>query len=262
MKISAVIITLNEEKNISRCLTSLLPVADEIIVVDSYSTDKTESICNTFPCKFIQHPFEGYIEQKNFALQQARFEYILSLDADEALSEELIHSINKAKNRNSARAYKMNRLTNYCGQWIRHSAWYPDTKVRLWHKEDGKWGGLNPHDKVVFYEKKSPELLSGNILHYSYYTIAEHYAQAKTFATIAAQAYLQSENYATLFHLFFAPAAKFLKHYLIHLGFLDGIMGWHIARISAWETYLKYLKLYKLQHSSRKKKAYKNIISR
>ena len=144
VKVSAVIITYNEERNIKRCLDSIVGVADEIVVVDSYSTDRTEEICKAYHVKFIQHRFFGHIQQKNWAILQATSPYILSLDADEALSDELRLSILKAKKNWTHDGYYFNRLTNYCGKWIRHTSWYPARKLRLWDSRKGSWGGFNP----------------------------------------------------------------------------------------------------------------------
>ncbi|MFI5135444.1 MAG: glycosyltransferase family 2 protein, partial [Chitinophagales bacterium] len=146
--ISAVIITFNEEKKIARCIDSLNGVADELVVVDSFSTDATVEICKAKSVRFIQHAFEGYIQQKNFAVTQATNDFILSLDADECLSEELRLSILAVKNDLKFDGYIMNRRTNFCGQWIHHSGWYPDRKLRLWNRNKGAWGGTDPHDKV------------------------------------------------------------------------------------------------------------------
>ncbi|WP_338356856.1 glycosyltransferase family 2 protein [Yeosuana marina] len=143
IKLSAVIITYNEEEHLEKCLRSLIDVADEIIVVDSFSTDKTPEICNSFNVTFHQHAFEGYIEQKNYAVSLAKHDYILSLDGDEALSETLKSSILKVKNNYQFDGYYCNRLNNYCGQWIKHSDWYPDRKLRLFKKESGEWKGTN-----------------------------------------------------------------------------------------------------------------------
>src|ERR1041385_5289202 len=131
IQLSVVIITYNEEKNIVRCLDSIREIADDIVVVDSFSTDKTEMICKEKGVRFIQHKFEGHIEQKNWAITQAKFPFVLSLDADEAPDEELKKEILKVKADANYDGYKMNRLTNYCGKWIRHCGWYPDTKLRI-----------------------------------------------------------------------------------------------------------------------------------
>ncbi|MEZ4917990.1 MAG: glycosyltransferase family 2 protein [Saprospiraceae bacterium] len=128
-KLSAVIITYNEERNIGRCLDSLEGVADEIVVVDSFSSDQTEAICQAKGARFIPHAFEGHIQQKNYALDQANHALVLSLDADEALSDELRASVLAAKSSLDFSGYFMNRLTNYCGTWVHHSGWYPDRKL-------------------------------------------------------------------------------------------------------------------------------------
>ena len=131
IKLSAVIITYNEEEHLDKCLRSLLDVADEIIVVDSYSTDKTKEICERHHVTFIEQEFLGYKEQKNFAMSKASYDYILSLDGDEALSNQLKQSVLKTKANWIYDGYYSNRLNNYCGQWIKHSDWYPDKKLRL-----------------------------------------------------------------------------------------------------------------------------------
>lgn len=245
--ISVVIITFNEEQNIARCLNSVKNIADEIVIVDSFSTDETEKICLTFGAKFVQHKFEGHIEQKNWAITQAKFPHILSLDADEALDEKLKQSILEVKNNFNHDGYYMNRLTNYCGKWIRHSGWYPDKKLRLWDSRKGKWAGINPHDKYELLDGDTNAVkLEGNILHYSYYSREEHYRQAEYFADIAANAMFNLGGKAPYYKLIINPIAKFLHHYLIHLGFLDGKDGFTIARISAYSTYLKYKKLNQL----------------
>lgn len=251
VKLSAVIITLNEERSIGRCLQSLQGVADEIVVVDSFSTDKTEEACKRFGVKFIRHPFEGHIQQKNYAMQAAANDFILSLDADEMLSEELKKSILQVKKNWRCDCYDFNRLTNYCGQWIRHCGWYPDRKIRLWDRRKGKWGGMNPHDKVVMSNNTARQHLEGDLLHYSYYTIDEHVRQQKYFSEIASQEMLKQGRKATVFHIALNPLFTFIRKYLLHLGFLDGYYGFVISVISAKANYWKYSKLRKLRNSFR-----------
>ena len=247
IRLSAVIITFNEEKNIGRCLDSLIEVADDIIVVDSYSTDRTKEICMEKGVRFIQHPFEGHIEQKNWAVTQAIYPHVLSLDADEALNETLRKSILLVKNNFEKDGYYMSRLTNYCGKWIKHCGWYPDKKLRLWDSRKGKWGGINPHDKYEMFEgDKNTGNLNGDILHYSYFTIQDHYKQVDYFTTIAAKAYVKARKSGSILKLIVNPAAKFIDHYLLKLGFLDGKEGFLISKISAYATWLKYKKLRKL----------------
>jgi glycosyltransferase involved in cell wall biosynthesis len=247
-KISAIIITFNEEKNIARCLQSLQGVADEIIVVDSGSTDRTEEICKQFGVKFLVHLFEGHIEQKNYALAQAAFPCVLSLDADEALSEELKQSILATQEKWTADAYQFNRLTNYCGKWIRHSGWYPDTKIRLWDKRKGRWGGINPHDKVVLDNGVHAQHLKGDILHYSYNSISDHILQLDKFTEIGAREYHKKGKKSTIAKIIYKPIWKFIRDYFIKCGFLDGYAGFLVCSISAFATFSKYIKARQLSN--------------
>lgn len=252
-QISVVIITYNEEKNIARCLDSVKDIADEIIILDSGSTDKTKEIACTYSnVKFYTHPFDGHIQQKNRAKNLAGFDWVLSLDADEAIDDELKENLLKIKGKWQKDGYYMNRLTNYCGHWVKHSNWYPDRKLRLWNRHKGEWTGINPHDKFEMNEgDKVTGYLKGNILHYSYYTLEDHYKQVEYFTTIAAKAYYEKRIKAYPWNLIINPIAKFIDHYLLHLGFLDGVAGWHIARISAYAAYLKYKKIIQLQNSGK-----------
>lgn len=248
--ISAVILTLNEEKNIGRCLDSLQGVADEIVVVDSFSTDRTEEICREKGVRFIAHTFEGYIEQKNWALTQASYDHIISLDADEALSEPLKASVLEAKEQWTNDGYTMNRLTNYCGTWIRHSSWYPDRKLRLFDRRMGKWGGLNPHDVFLLHEDCHTRHLKGDLLHYSYYTYSDHLKQVDHFTSIAARAMFEKGRKANFVKLFLNPPFVFFRNYFLKLGILDGFHGYLICHITAMATFIKYAKLRALNRSS------------
>ncbi len=243
-KISAVIITYNEENNIKRCLTSLKDIADEIIVVDSFSTDKTEAICAEFGVRFVKHKFDGHIEQKNWAREQASHNIVLSLDADEALDNSLQDSILAVKKNWQYDAYKMNRLTNYCGKWIRHTGWYPDTKLRLWDNTKGHWTGENPHDEFkLFDESSNVALLNGDILHYSYNELSDHDKQIDYFTDIAAHAYVKNGKSPFIMQKYVSGFHKFIKCYVFNLGFLDGKEGWIISKKSSYAAYLKYQKI-------------------
>jgi len=243
VSISAVIITLNEERNIGRCLDSLQGVADEIVVVDSYSNDRTEEICRSHGARFIQHRFAGHIEQKNWAILQASHPYVLSLDADEALSYELKSSILEVKGNWTHDAYYFNRLTSYCGKWIRHTTWYPSRKLRLWDSRKGMWGGINPHDKFLLSAGSTKKFLKGDLLHHSYYTVGEHQAQINSFSSIMAQSYHEQGRKAHMMIIFFAPLWRFIRDYVFKLGFLDGFYGLVISVNSSHEVFLKYVKL-------------------
>ncbi|MFT5818931.1 MAG: glycosyltransferase involved in cell wall biosynthesis [Crocinitomix sp.] len=244
IKISAVIITFNEEKNIERCLKSLLDVADEIVVVDSFSTDRTEEICKAHKVRFIPHKFDGHIEQKNWAREQASHTVVLSLDADEALDDTLKQSILALKVNWQHNAYKMNRLTNYCGKWIKHTGWYPDTKVRLWQNDKGHWTGENPHDEFkLFDDKTTVGFLKGDLLHYSYHHPSDHDKQIEYFTNIAAKAYVEKGKKPFFMQPYLSAFLKFIKCYFIKLGFLDGKEGWIISKKSSYAAYLKYKKI-------------------
>ena len=247
IKISAVIITFNEEKNIARCLASVRDVADEIVVVDSYSTDKTKEICHSVNVKFLQHRFEGHIEQKNYAVCCAAYRHILSLDADEVLSQKLKQSILAVKQRWRYDGYSFNRLTNYCGKWIRHSGWYPDTKLRLWDRKKGRWGGVNPHDRVMMDEQSRLCHIAGDLLHYSYHSIKDHIDQINSFSEIAARAaYAKGVKAHLLLDIVLNPLLTFFKKYFLKLGILDGYPGFMIAIHTAYGKFLKYVKLREL----------------
>ncbi len=246
--ISVVIITYNEEKNIDRCLQSLKGIADEIVVVDSLSTDNTESICMQYGVRFISQAFLGYIEQKNFALDQASHDHVLSLDADESLSELLLESIADEKQKGfPVDGYTMNRCSSFCGKWIRHGAWYPDRKLRLVNKKKGRWGGINPHDKLELKEGSSIQQLKGEIFHYSYYSLEEVVTQNNKFTSIQAKAMFAQGRRANVLNLIFNPLLAFINGFILKAGFLDGADGFFIASSVAYQTMVKYAKLLHLQ---------------
>ncbi|HEY0030963.1 MAG TPA: glycosyltransferase family 2 protein [Bacteroidia bacterium] len=244
-QLSVVIITFNEEKNIGRCLESILSIADDVVVLDSFSTDRTENICKQYSVNFIQRKWEGYSGSKNFANSQAKHDWVLSLDADEALSEELKKSILQAKQEAELKTYKFHRLTNYCGSWIKHCGWYPDTKIRIFDRCITKWEGII-HEKLVIDSKEPAILLNGDCLHYSYYNLEQHYAQSEKFSALAAEEMFKKGKTASVFKLWFSPFVKFFSDYFIKLGILDGAAGYTICRVSAYTSYLKYKKLRRL----------------
>lgn len=250
INLSAVIITFNEEHNIRRCLDSLKDIADEILVVDSFSTDRTRDICDEFNCKFIQNPFEGHIQQKNFAVDQAKNDFVLSLDADEELSEKLKSSIKEVKNDWQFDAYYFNRLSSYCGKFFPHGSWYPDQKIRLFDRRVAKWGGINPHDKVVLKSTKK-KFLKGDLHHYTYHTISEHGKQINYFSNIAArEAYAGGKRFSLL-KLIFKPTWRFFRDYILKHGFLGGYRGLTICFLTAVETYMKIIKLWEIENSKK-----------
>lgn len=242
-QLSAVIITFNEEQFIEKCLLSLKKVADEIIVVDSYSTDNTEQICRKHNVRFIKHDFEGYVEQKNFALTQATYPHIISLDADEALSDQAVESILKVKQNFDHAGYIFNRSNNYCGRWLKYSRSYPDKQLRLFDSRKGKWMGPNPHDRFILDKRNKSIKIKGDILHWNFESYEEHIDKMNKFSTIAAleafKAGKKSGPLTALMHFTWS----FFRSYFLYRGLLDGYDGFMSCSISAFTSFMKYAKL-------------------
>ena len=248
INLSVAIITLNEERNIERCIRSVQPVADEIVVVDSYSTDRTKEICEHLNVTFIEHPFEGYVEQIKYTLTQVTYDYVLTIDADEVVSDQLAAAIQTVKNHWTHDGYTFNRLNNYCGTWIRHSGWYPDRKLRLYDRRKGTWAGLNPHYSFKLQADARAKHLKGDLLHYTYYSVEEHLTQLNKFSSLGAEEYYhRRKKVIPVIHLVIYPCFAFINRYIFRLGFLDGTMGYVVCRSTAQAKYLKYLKLYQLK---------------
>lgn len=246
MKLSATIITLNEERNIERCIRSLQPVVDEIIVLDSFSTDRTEEICRDLGVRFEQRKWEGYAQTKNYLNQLALNEMILSIDADEALDEELQNEVkNLQKSENTV--YSMNRMTNYCGTWIKHSGWYPDIKVRIFPKETCYWTGEYVHEELHIPEHFKTIQLKGHLQHYSYYDFKDHRSRADKYSELTAKKMFAAGKKAGVLKPYLSGLARFFSMYLLKSGFLDGKMGYKIASISAASNVYKYKELRRLQ---------------
>jgi len=248
-QLSVVIITFNEEKNIGRCIESVLEVADEVLVLDSYSTDNTTEIARQMGATVYQQAFLGYIEQKNKALSLAKHDIVLSLDADEAIDKPLRDSILSVKNNFQYKGYTMNRFNSYCGKFIRHGSWYPDTRMRLVDKSYVAWAGDNPHDTLTFTSPQPKKHLKGDILHYSFNSFEEHADQNNKFSSISADSLFKRGKKTNLFKIVFNPSWAFVRSYWLRLGFLDGFYGFVIAVNIAHLTFLKHSKLYKLQKS-------------
>jgi glycosyltransferase involved in cell wall biosynthesis len=247
-KISAAIICFNEERNIRRCIDSLVPVADEIVVVDSFSTDKTESICREYDIvKFVQNPFEGHVQQKNYALSLTSYDYVISLDADECLDEKLQKKVLEVKKDLKFDAYSFNRITRYVDHWVRYCGWYPDKKVRFFNKNKAKWGGDNPHDHIILEKGASLKHISSDILHYSYDSISDHVTQTNKFTTIAAKHAFAKGKKSSFLTIVVRSFFKFFRDYVLKLGFLDGRYGFVICYINSTYALLKYAKLKDLE---------------
>ncbi|GAB2831667.1 glycosyltransferase family 2 protein [Ferruginibacter profundus] len=257
-KLSVVVITFNEEKNIGRCLDSVKAVADEIIVLDSFSTDTTVHIALQKGAVIHQQSFAGYIQQKNKAIKLAAYNSVLLLDADEALSDQLAISIAGVKQDVDHKAYSMNRCNIYCGHPIRHGLWYPDRKLRLFDKRIGCCGGLNPHDKIVLTENCAVQQLKGDLLHYNCQSFDEYLIRNEEVSNIAAESIFNSGKKVHWSKIFLSPAWAFINGYLLRLGFLDGRDGLIIATHTANQSYRKYYKLKQLQKRAAAKMHWQN----
>lgn len=247
--ISATIITYNEEKNVGQCLESIAWV-DEIIVVDSMSTDRTVDICRGYTQKVIQRPWPGHVQQKQFALEQATGDWILSLDADERLSPEARQEIiaELASVPPDIDGFIFPRHSFYLGRWINHGGWYPDYKLRLIRKGKGSWGGIDPHDKLEVAGKT--RTLKSDILHYVYRNLSHQLATVDSFSAITARQWQEQGRTFRLLPLLVRPPLKFFECYFWKKGFLDGLPGFIIAVASSFYVFLKYAKLWEEERRS------------
>lgn len=248
-KLSVVVITLNEERNIGRCLASVQSIADEIIVLDAFSTDKTAEICASYNAQFVQRAWEGYAATKNHLNSLVTCDYILSLDADEALSPELITEIQQAKAAGFKGSYNVNRLTNYCGKWIYHSGWFPDIKPRLFPKEGSYWSGEYVHEVLITPEPPH-HTFKGVVDHYSYYSYVDHRARADKYSLLTAKKFFMAGKKVGFLKPYISAIGRFIAMYLLKKGFLDGWMGFKIAQISAQSNVVKYKELIRLHREN------------
>ncbi len=247
--ISATLITYNEEHNIAEALQSLA-WADEIVVVDSGSSDATLEICRKFTDRVFHRDWTGYVDQKNFAAEQASHDWIFSLDADERSSPELGIEIQELASKGFHKpGYRIPRTAYFMGRWIRHGDWYPDYQLRLFDRKRGKWEGGRVHESVKTSEK--PDFLRGEIYHFTYRSLSDYLKRLEIYSNLAAFDYMQQGNSATLFKLICNPAAAFIKGYLVKRGFLDGTTGFAIAVMGAVSVFFKYAKIYELRLRTR-----------
>lgn len=250
--ISACIISYNEEKKIEDCLKSLLPVADEIIVVDSISTDNTVDIARQYTDNIFSQEFLGHIEQKNFAISKASHEWIISLDCDERLTEELQQSILEVKdNLDKADAYSMPRKTFYIYRWLNH-CWYPDIKTRLFNKNTARWGGTNPHDRIIT-DGDNITQLNGDIQHYSFDSISAHLNTIDKFTEIGAIELINKKKKFSILSPLTHSVWIFIKMYFIKRGFLDGFAGLLASILSFMHVFMKYSKAIIMKYKNNSK---------
>lgn len=240
MKISATIITFNEERNLPRAIESLR-CADEVLVVDSGSNDRTVELAEKLGARVVESPWLGYAKQKNFAAERAAHDWILSLDADESLSEALEGEIWRLKKRGpDCDAYTMPRLARYLGRWIHHSGWYPDRKVRLYNRTKARWEGDFVHESVKV--DGTIGHLQGNLLHFTCDSLTEHLKTMDRYTTLAAEQLVAAGRKVSWGRLVFEPPWTFFRTYVLQAGFLDGVEGLAIANMAAVYNFLKYAK--------------------
>ena len=244
MQISATIIARNEENNIGRAIASLR-FCDEIVVIDSGSTDRTVEIATSSGAVVARNDWPGYAAQKNFAANAAAHDWILSIDADEEVSPELAASIHRLLEAGTQHVgFDFARKARYCGRWITHSGWYPDRKVRLYRRDTGSWKGDFVHESVVI--SGSVGHLDGDLLHYTCDTLEAHRANVERYTDLAAQEIHSAGRKPPVWRVLLGPPYAFVKSYLLQLGLLDGAAGLTIARMAAWYVYLKYSKARRL----------------
>jgi glycosyltransferase involved in cell wall biosynthesis len=244
--LAVAIITYNEEEDIGDCLASVTDFVDEIVVVDSFSTDTTEQICRSNPkVKFFQHLFDGHIQQKNRALEKCTTEWVLCIDADERVSPELRQSIEVfLEGSPPVNGAKFPRLTYHLGRYIRHGGWYPNRRYRLVRKGRAYWGGENPHDHLFVEGKTS--ILKGDLIHLSFKDLSDHVNDLNSLSSITAFTRCKKGKHYALWRLLLKPLSKLIEFYIFKRGFLDGAQGWIIAVSSAYSSFLREAKLFEL----------------
>ncbi|MDI6732382.1 MAG: glycosyltransferase family 2 protein [Planctomycetota bacterium] len=278
--ISVCIVCFNEESNIRRCLESVKWVKEyggEIVIVDSFSTDKTVEICREYTDKVFQNPWPGFVKQKNYALSLAQNDWVLSIDADEVISDQLRDKIlsewkdgsystnpdpsdpDGSSGRgpgtgNKYDAFRMKRHTFYLGRWINYGGWYPDYKIRLFRKSKGRWGGRDPHDRVIMDDNTAIKNLHYDILHYTYKNLSHQLRTIDRFSDVSSEALMGEGRRFSLFNLLFRPPVKFIETYFIKLGFLDGLAGLIIAVASSFYVFVKYAKMWEHQNQKTKER--------
>lgn len=233
------VITLNEEENLPRCLESVRELASEIVVIDSGSTDRTREVAASFGARFETQPWQGYVAQKNMSLKRCTQPWVLCLDADEAVSPELASAIRGALSSKEPRGhgFVMNRLNFYCGQWIRH-AWYPEWRLRLARRDSAQWVGGDVHERL---EVKGPTgRLAGDLWHYPFRRLMDHFQNTLKFARLAADSYERNGRPCRWYNLIFSPWFAFFKILILKSGWRDGWRGWTIAGAKWLNVFAKY----------------------
>ena len=244
--VSAIVVFFNEEENIGACLESLA-WCDEIVVVDSFSTDRTVEICRRYTDRVIQRTWAGYRDQKAFAHSQATKEWVLLVDSDERVTPELREEIGQAlaQDDNEYSGFALPRLVFYLNRWWRRGGWYPDYDVRLFRRERATWGGSDPHEKILVEGKI--RRLRNPLHHFTYRDIEDHVERINRFTSISARELRKSGHRWRLADALLRPAGRFFRSYLLKRGFMEGFAGFYVAVTAAVYVFLKYAKLWELE---------------
>ncbi len=236
---SAIVISHNAADTIGPCVEALRKVCEEVLVLDTNSTDGTIEICEKLGAKVVQVEWFGFSKTKNIGNKMAAHDWILSIDSDEVLSDELIASLRNLEPQ-PGHVYALDRLTSYCGQWIRHSGWYPDWKVRLFHRKHVEWQGDFVHETLSIPADFQEVRLSGKLFHYSYKDSDDHLRRIEKYARLAAEEQFAKGKKANFVKRWLSPPARFFKTYFLKLGLLDGRAGWVISWRNAKMVRLRY----------------------
>lgn len=252
LPLSLVVITLNEERNIERCLKSV-PFASEVIVVDSFSSDQTAALAQNFGAVVIQEKWRGFGAQKAFAAEKARYDWILSLDADEALSPELQEEIiARFASLDPLTGYRLPRLSYHLGRWIRYGGWYPDYQLRLFNRKHASWTPVALHEKV---QASRTQKFEKPIFHWVFQGVSDQVRTNDKYSSLSAEELFNKGKRFSYLKLIFKPYFKFFEAYLFKRGFLDGLPGFIIAIGASYSLFLKFAKLWELERISREKKS-------
>jgi glycosyltransferase involved in cell wall biosynthesis len=245
--ISSIVICYNEERNIERCLKSVLPFSDEIVVVDSGSTDRTVDIARRYATSVISHEWMGYGRQKQYAMERSSRPWVFSIDADEEVSPGLCEEIQSLDF--SADGYEMPRKAWYLSRWVEHSGWYPGYILRLFRRGAGEITDEVVHECVSVSGRVSR--LKNDLYHYSYRDVAHHIQKMNEFTTLSARQMFEERRRAGVHNVALYPALEFFKVYVVKRGFMDGLAGLTISALHAYYVFLKYAKLYEMRASQR-----------
>lgn len=253
-KLSSVIITYNEESNIEECLKSLIVFSDEIIILDSFSSDKTLEIAKQYTDKIYQKKFINFVDQKNTAIAYSSNNWILSIDADERASKDMQDKITTLKtNGFVANAYLVNILTWYISDWFKEGGWYPYKKMRLFNKKEASWNGDGVHETPLLKNNQKPIDLNCDILHYSYKDLSDHLNRIQSYTSMSATEKFSRKKKISFLNLIINPGFKFIKTYFFQRAFIRGSRGFIFSIMASFYVFLKYAKLWEIIEVENKK---------